>query len=176
MDPIGAFEVYKALQQKGTALEFASAFWDDKMLVPRHRMDLGHGSGTCSLGTLRCHQTWLARKSPELTGGLSLGPSPISMVHFPAMFDDTPSGYVWKWGATKFDVEIIQCPLTRASLGGILPTQMSQRCISKAQICVVNGLWSMDDYPVVRRERFGAFGVLIYRYTLGSCSELLGVS
>eukprot|EP00435_Cladocopium_sp_Y103_P054713 s356_g17.t3 len=25
--------VYKALQQKGTALEFASAFWDDKMLV-----------------------------------------------------------------------------------------------------------------------------------------------
>ena len=26
-------QVYKALQQKGTALEFASAFWDDKMLV-----------------------------------------------------------------------------------------------------------------------------------------------
>jgi hypothetical protein len=35
VDPNKAFlEVYKALQQKGAALEFASAFWDDKMLVP----------------------------------------------------------------------------------------------------------------------------------------------
>jgi len=37
VDPNKAFlEVYKALQQKGAALEFASAFWDDKMLVPWH--------------------------------------------------------------------------------------------------------------------------------------------
>lgn len=38
---IGLAEVYKALQQKGTALEFASSFWDDKMLV---RCQLSSGS------------------------------------------------------------------------------------------------------------------------------------